>query len=269
MRGKRGIVMGVANDHSIAWLIAKHLHAAGAEVLYTCQNDLFRKRLEKLTQTLDLPGGMPTIHAVDVQNDAEVAAFAETLGEQGEGIDFLVHALAWSEKSELQGRYLDTSKKNFIESMVISCFSFTGIINAIEPHLNDGASLLTLTFEGASRVVPNYNVMGVAKAALESSVRYLATDLGTRGIRVNAISAGPMRTLAGAAISGGRFTYGWQRDHAPLLRAVTGDDVGGAAVYLLSDMSTAVTGEIHFVDAGFHTIGMVNVHSSLLAQAAE
>ena len=265
MQGKRGLVMGVANDHSIAWLVARWLHAAGAEIVFSCQNDMFHGRLEKLTANM----ANTSIIKVDVSSSEDMQQLPERIGDLEKGIDFVVHAIAWSDKDELRNRYVDTTRQNFIDTLTISCYSFTETVKVLEPHLNSGASLLTMSYKGSTRVIPNYNVMGVAKAALETSVRYLANDLGAQNIRVNAMSPGPMRTIAAAAIGGGRFTYSWQADHAPMLRAVDDGDVGGAALYLLSDMSAGTTGEVHSVDCGYEVIGMVNSNSPMLQNLSE
>ena len=255
--GKRGLVMGVANDHSIAWGIARTLHAQGAELAFTYQGESFERRVRPLVESLDSKLLMPC----DVSETAELDRTFETLAETWGSIDFVVHALAYSDKDELNGRYLDTSRENFRNTLDISCFSFTAVARRAAAIMPNGGSLLTLSYSGSQRVMPSYNVMGVAKAALEASVRYLAVDLGPQGIRVNAISAGPMRTLAGSAVGNARFVYRWQGENAPLRRNVTLDDVGGAGVYLLSDMSAAVTGEIVYVDCGYNIIGMLNVAS--------
>ena len=258
MKGKRGLIMGVANDHSIAWGIARTLKAHGAELAFTYQGEAQAKRLRRLisgNSTLMMPG--------DVERDDELDKAFETLKKEWGSIDFLVHAIAFSDKNGLSGRYVDTTRANFARSMDISCYSFTAVANRAS-HLmtppsagGTGGALVTLTYLGATRVMPNYNVMGVAKAALEASVRYLAADLGRDGIRVNAISAGPMRTLAGAVVIGdARTVFKWNRTQAPLKRTVELDHVGGAALYLLSPLSGGVTGEIHFVDAGFNVVGM-------------
>jgi enoyl-[acyl-carrier protein] reductase I len=252
MAGKRGLIMGVANDRSIAWGLAKSLHGRGAELAFTFQGEAFGNRLRPLAESI----GSDLVLPCDVSNEDEVAAVFDRLGQDWGGLDFVVHALAFSDKEELKGRYLDTSRANFARTLEISCFSFTDIARRAAPLMSAGGSLLTLTYLGAERVTPNYNVMGVAKAALEASVRYLAVDLGDRGIRVNAISAGPMRTLAGAAIADARFVYRWSRDHAPLARNVLMEEVGNAGLYLLSDLARGVTGEIHHVDAGYNTIGI-------------
>ena len=257
MKGKRGLVMGVANDHSIAWGIARMLKAHGAELAFTYQGEAQAKRLRRLingNSTLMLPG--------DVEKDGELDAAFATLKKEWDGIDFLVHAIAFSDKNELTGRYVDTSRANFSRSLDISCYSFTAVAQRAAQLMTppaqggNGGALVTLTYLGANRVMPNYNVMGVAKAALEASVRYLAADLGRDGIRVNAISAGPMRTLAGSAVGDARTVFKWNKTHSPLKRNIELDHVGGAALYLLSDLSGGVTGEIHFVDAGFNVVGM-------------
>jgi enoyl-[acyl-carrier protein] reductase I len=250
--GKRGLIMGVANDHSIAWGIAKALKNQGAELAFTYQGEALGKRVKplagKLDSTLVLPCDVEDIASVD----ATFAAIKEVWG----ALDFVVHCIAFSDKAELKGRYADTTRENFLRTMVISAFSFTEIAKRAAGMMPAGGAMVTLTFGGATRVMPNYNVMGVAKAALEASVRYLAADLGPQGIRVNAISAGPVRTLAGAGISDARFMFNFQKSHAPLRRTVTIADVGGAALYLLSELSSGVTGEIHYVDSGYNIISM-------------
>lgn len=252
MTGKRGLVMGVANDHSIAWGIAKALAGHGAELAFTYQGEAFGKRVEPLARSL----GSDLMLSCDVADEASVSAVFDAIGDKWGSLDFVVHAIAYSDKSELKGRYADTSRGNFSQTMLISCFSFTEVARYAAPLMTGGGAMLTLTYAGSVRVMPNYNVMGVAKAALEASVRYLATDFGPNGIRVNAISAGPVRTLAGAGIADARLMFGFQRENSPLRRSVTIEDVGGAAVYLLSDLSAAVTGEIHYVDAGYNSISM-------------
>src|SRR5215469_607949 len=257
MSGKRGLVMGVANDHSIAWGIARMLKAHGAELAFTYQGEAQAKRLRRLVtgnSTLMMPG--------DVEKDEELDRAFETLKKEWGGLDFLVHAIAYSDKNELTGRYVDTSRANFCRSLDISCYSFTAVARRAS-HLmarpadgGSGGSLVTLTYLGANRVMPNYNVMGVAKAALEASVRYLAADLGRDGIRVNAISAGPMRTLAGSAVGDARTVFKWNKAQAPLKINITLDQVGGAATYLLSELGAGVTGEVHFVDAGYNIVGV-------------
>ncbi|MBS7697027.1 MAG: enoyl-ACP reductase FabI [Chelatococcus sp.] len=252
MQGKRGLVMGVANDHSIAWGIAKALSDHGAELAFTYQGDALRKRVAPLAESV----GSSLVLPCDVEDLASVDGLFATLQENWGALDFVVHAIAFSDKSELKGRYADTSRENFSRTMLISCFSFTEIAKRAAALMPKGGSLLTLTYGGSTRVMPNYNVMGVAKAALEAGVRYLAGDFGAEGIRVNAISAGPVRTLAGAGITDARLMFNYQRAHAPLRRTVTIEEIGGAAVYLLSDLSTGVTGEIHYVDSGYNIISM-------------
>jgi len=252
LAGKRGLIMGVANDHSIAWGIARMCAAHGAELAFTYQGDGFERRVRPLAEQ----AGSSICIPCDVTTDGDPAKAVAALGAQWDGLDFLVHAIAFSDKEELKGRYVDTTRANFVRSLDISCYSFTEMARLVEPMMNRGGSLLTLTYSGSERVMPNYNVMGVAKAALEASVRYLATDLGRRNVRVNALSAGPMRTLAGSAIGSARFTYKWQGENAPLRRNITLEDVGGTALYLLSDLSTGTTGEVVHVDAGYHVIGM-------------
>jgi enoyl-[acyl-carrier protein] reductase I len=252
MAGKRGLVMGVANERSIAWGIARVLAAHGAELAFTYQGDAFGRRAVPLAKSV----GSDLILPCDVVDLASVdAVFAEIKRAWG-SIDFVVHALAFSDRRELAGRYADTTRENFTNTMVISCFSFTEIAKRAADLMPNGGSMITLTYGGATRWVPSYNVMGVAKAALEASVRYLAADFGPRNIRVNAVSAGPMRTLAGSGVSDARVIFNYQRDHAPLRRTPTLDEVGGSALYLLSDLSGAVTGEVHFVDCGYSTVAM-------------
>ncbi len=252
MKGKRGLVMGVANDHSIAWSIAKSLHAHEAELAFTFQGEAFGKRLEPLAASV----GSNLMIPCDVEDIATVDNVFAVLKEKWGKSDFLVHAIAFSDKNELKGKYADTSRDNFVRTMIISCFSFTEIAKRAAAMMPDGGALVTLTYGGSTRVMPNYNVMGVAKAALESSVRYLAGDFGAQGIRVNAISAGPMRTLAGAGIGDARAMYNFQQTHAPLRRTITTEEVGGAGLYLLSPLSSGVTGEIHYVDSGYNIISM-------------
>ncbi|MBS9478359.1 enoyl-ACP reductase FabI [Ancylobacter radicis] len=252
MQGKRGLIMGVANDHSIAWGIARSLAAQGAELAFTYQGEALGRRVKPLAQSL----GSDTVLPCDVEDLDSVDATFAALEEKWGGIDFLVHAIGFSDKNELKGRYADTSRANFTRTMVISCFSFTELAKRAAAIMPNGGSLITLTYGGSTRVMPNYNVMGVAKAALEASVRYLAADYGPQAIRVNAISAGPIRTLAGAGIADARLMFNYQKRHAPLRRTVTIDEVGGAALYLLSDLSSGVTGEVHFVDSGYNIISM-------------
>jgi len=252
MHGKRGLVMGVANDHSIAWGIASQLAKHGAELAFTYQGEAFGKRVQPLAESV----GSKLLLPCDVDDVATVDAVFDTLKKQWGTIDFLVHAIAFSDKNELKGKYADTTRENFIRTMVISCFSFTEIAKRAAALMPEGGSMITLTYGGSTRVMPNYNVMGVAKAALESSVRYLAGDYGPQGIRVNAISAGPMRTLAGAGIGDARAMFNYQNAHAPLRRTITLEEVGGAGLYLLSPLSGGVTGEIHYVDSGYNIISM-------------
>jgi enoyl-[acyl-carrier protein] reductase I len=252
MAGKRGLIMGVANDHSIAWGIAKTVAAQGAELAFTYQGEHFGRRVKPLAASI----GSTMLYSCDVEDSSSVQAVFSALAVAWGGIDFVVHAIAFSDKAELKGRYADTSRENFSRTMLISCFSFTEVTRMAAELMPNGGSVVTLTYGGSMRVMPNYNVMGVAKAALEASVRYLAADFGPRNIRVNAISAGPVRTLAGAGVSDARLMFNFQRDNAPLGRAIGIEDVGGAALYLLSDLSRAVTGEIHYVDSGYNIVAM-------------
>jgi len=252
MKGKRGLVMGVANNHSIAWGIAKQLADQGAELAFTYQGDAFGKRVKPLAEKV----GAELLLDCDVENISSVDAVFAELKEKWGKIDFLVHAIAFSDRDELKGLYSDTTRENFSRTMVISCFSFTEIAKRAAALMTDGGSMLTLTYGGATRVMPNYNVMGVAKAALEASVRYLANDYGPQGIRVNAISAGPVRTLAGAGVADARAMFNYQKRNSPLRRTVDISEVGGSGLYLLSDLSSGVTGEIHFVDSGYSTLSM-------------
>ena len=252
LEGKRGLIMGVANDRSIAWGIARVVAAHGAQLAFTYQGDAFGRRTVPLAQSL----GSEIIMSCDVTDLASVDAVCDEIGRKWGSLDFVVHALAFSDRRELHGRYSDTTRDNFTNTMVISCFSFTEIARRTAPLMKNGGSMLTLTYGGASRVVPSYNVMGVAKAALEASVRYLAADFGPQGIRVNALSAGPMRTLAGAGISDARIIFNFQGDNAPLKRTPHLDEIGGAALYLLSGLSGAVTGEVHYVDCGYNIVSM-------------
>ena len=255
MAGKRGLVMGVANDRSIAFGIARVLGAQGADLAFTYQGEILAKRVRPLAESL----GAETVVECDVGDDASIDAAFEVIARRWDRLDFLVHAVAFSDRDELKGGYIDTSRDNFRSTLDISCYSFTAVAQRASRLMRDGGSLLTLTYFGAERVVPHYNVMGVAKAALEASVRYLANDLGRRNIRVNAISAGPLRTLAASGIGDFRYILKWNQLNAPLRRNVSLDEVGGAALYLLSDLSAAVTGEIHHVDCGYHTVGMLAV----------
>ena len=252
MRGKRGLIIGVANNRSIAWGIAKAARAHGADLAFTYQGEALKRRVEPLAEEVD---GLVIGHC-DVTEEATVDAAFAAIDSAWGSLDFLVHAVAFSDKGELDGRYVDTSPGNFAKTMHISCYSFTALAQRAERLMANGGSLLTLTYYGAEKWMPHYNVMGVAKAALEASVRYLAVDFGPQAIRVNAISAGPIRTLAGAGIGDARSMFAFQQRHSPLHRGVTLDDLGGAGLYLLSDLSTGVTGEIHFVDSGYNVINM-------------
>jgi enoyl-[acyl-carrier protein] reductase I len=254
MAGKRGLIMGVANNRSIAWGIAKAVVAQGAEVALTYQGDALKKRVEPLAAEL----GSKMVLPCDVSDRASVDALFAELSKTWGRLDFLVHAIAFSDKNELDGRYVDTTEANFSQTMLISCYSLTALAQRAEKLMTNGGSIITLTYYGAEKVMPHYNVMGVAKAALEASVRYLASDLGKTAIRVNAISAGPIKTLAAAGISDFRYILRWNEYNSPLRRTVTIEDVGGAGVYLLSDLSKGVTGEVHHVDAGYHVQGMKN-----------
>jgi enoyl-[acyl-carrier protein] reductase I len=265
MHGKRGLIMGVANDHSIAWGIAKALAGQGASLAFTYQGEALKKRVQPLAEGV----GSSLLLPCDVEDLASVDAVFSGLQAKWGSLDFLVHAIAYSDKGELKGRYADTTRENFIRTMVISCFSFTEIVKRAVPLMSGGGSIVTLTYGGSTRVMPNYNVMGVAKAALEASVRYLASDFGPRGVRVNAISAGPIRTLAGAGIADARLMFNYQRRHAPLRRTVSIDEVGGSALYLLSDLASGVTGEVHFVDSGYNIISMPHPEALKVQDAAE
>jgi enoyl-[acyl-carrier protein] reductase I len=252
MQGKRGLIMGVANDHSIAWGIAKTLNAHGATLAFTYQGEALGRRVKPLAESLDSKLILPC----DVEDISSVDAAFGAIEKQWGGLDFLVHAIGFSDKNELKGRYADTSRENFSRTMVISCFSFTEAAKRAAKLMPKGGTMITLTFNGGERTMPNYNVMGLAKAALESSVRYLAVDYGRSNIRINAISAGPIRTLAGAGIGDARAMFSFQQRHSPLGRGVSLEDLGGSALYLLSDMSGGVTGEVHFVDCGYNIISM-------------
>jgi enoyl-[acyl-carrier protein] reductase I len=252
LAGKRGLIMGVANERSLAWGIARAAAKQGAELAFSYQGDALLKRVTPLAQSVQ----SDFIEPCDVTDDSSVEALFDAVKSRWGKLDFLVHAIAFSDKDELKGRYLDTSAENFHSTLNISCFSFTTLCRHAAPLMTDGGSLLTLTYAGAERVMPHYNVMGVAKAALEASVRYLAADLGTDNIRVNAISAGPIKTLASSGIGDFRYILKWNELNAPLRRNVTIDEVGGAGVYLLSELGTGVTGEIHHVDCGYHVVGM-------------
>ena len=252
MAGKKGLVMGVANERSIAWGIAKAVHNQGAELAFSFQGDALKKRVDPLADSLGSDFAVPCDVSEPSSMDAVFAAIKERWGQ----LDFLVHAIAFSDKDELKGQYIDTTPDNFASTMNISCYSFTALCQRARPLMTDGGSLLTLTYFGAERVMPHYNVMGVAKAALEASVRYLAEDLGKENIRVNAISAGPMKTLAASGIGDFRYILKWNEYNSPLRRNVTHDDIGGAGMYLLSDLSSGVTGETHHVDCGYNIVGM-------------
>lgn len=252
MAGKKGLIMGVANDRSIAWGIARTLANHGADLAFTYQGEAFGRRAIPLAESV----GSEIIVSCDVLDLESVDKVFDEIKQKWGKLDFIVHALAFSDRTELKGRYADTSRENFTNTMVISCFSFTEVAKRAADLMTDGGTMLTLSYGGSSQVVPCYNVMGVAKAALEASVRYLATDFGVHNIRVNALSAGPMRTLAGAGISDARVLFHYQKDHSPMKRTPTLDEVGGSALYLLSDLSGAVTGEVHYVDCGYNTVAM-------------
>jgi enoyl-[acyl-carrier protein] reductase I len=263
MAGKRGLIMGVANDRSIAWGIASACAAQGAELAFTYQGEALQKRVVPLAESL----GSKLIAQCDVSDDASSDRLFETIEGLWGNIDFIVHAVAFSDKNELDGHYVNTSRDNFLRTMDISCFSFTSMCKRAAPLMKNGGSMLTLSYLGAERVMPHYNVMGVAKAALEASVRYLAVDLGGQGIRVNAISAGPIKTLAASGIGDFRYILKWNEINAPLKRNVTQLEVGNSALYLLSDLGTGVTGEVLHVDAGYHTVGMIAAdETKLLAE---
>jgi enoyl-[acyl-carrier protein] reductase I len=265
MRGKRGLLLGVANNRSIAWGIAQACHREGAELAFTYQGDALKKRVEPLAQQV---GGLLIGHC-DVTEPATMDALFAAIEANWGALDFLVHAIAFSDKDQLQGRYVDTTPDNFTKTLQVSCYSFTALAQRAERLMPKGGALLTLTYYGAEKWMPHYNVMGVAKAALEASVRYLAADLGGKHIRVNAISSGPIRTLAAAAIGDFRYILKWNEYNAPLRRSVTIDEVGDTAVYLLSDLSRGVTGEVHHVDAGYHIVGMKHPDAPDIAVAKE
>jgi len=253
LKEKKGLIMGVANDRSIAWGIAKKLSEHGAELAFTYLGDTLKKRVVPLAQSLKSDFTL----SCDVEKKEDVVKTFDHIKNKWENLDFVVHAIAFSDRSELSGEYINTSRENFLKSMLISCFSLTEVAKEASKIMTKGSSMLTLTYE-SSKVIPNYNVMGVCKAALESSVKYLARDLGSKGIRVNAISAGPIKTLAASAIGDAKFLYKWNEDHSLLKKNVDISDIGGSALYLLSDLAAAVTGEIHYVDAGFNKVGMPN-----------
>ena len=264
MAGKRGLIMGVANDRSIAWGIARAVADQGAELAFSFQGEALERRVRPLAESV----GASIVLPCDVAEEASLDEAFAALGSAWGSLDFVVHAIAYADKEELKGKYLHTSKDNFVRSMLISCYSFTDVCRRAAAMMNDGGSLLTLTYYGAERVVPHYNVMGVAKAALEASVKYLAVDLGDRGIRVNAVSAGPIKTLAASGIGDFRYILKWNADNAPLRRNVTIDQVGSAGLYLVSDLSTGVTGEVHHVDSGYHVVGMKAIDApDLVAEA--
>jgi enoyl-[acyl-carrier protein] reductase I len=271
MTGKRGLIMGVANDHSIAWGIAKELAAHGAELAFTYQGQSFERRVRPLAESV----GAKIVLPADVEDDQSLEALFSQIERRWDHLDFLVHAIAFSDKNELKGRYVDTTRRNFLRTMDISCYSFTDLARRAQPLMRakdggrPGGAMVTLTYAGSMRVMPNYNVMGVAKAALEASVRYLAADLGRDGIRVNAISAGPMRTLAGSAVGDARLVFKWNKSHAPLRRTVELAQVGGSALYLLSDLSGGVTGEVHYVDSGYNIVGMPETEALKAMNAGE
>ncbi len=256
MKGKRGLILGVANKNSIAWGIARTLAAHGAELAFTYLGEAFGKRVKPLAETL----GADLVLPCDVEDISSVDAVFDRLKDEWGQLDFIVHSVGYSDKDELKGLYANTTRENFIRTMVISCFSFTEVAKRAAGLMKEGGAMLTLTYGGSMRVMPNYNVMGVAKAALEASVRYLAADYGPENIRVNAISAGPVRTLAGAGISDARLMFNYQKRNAPLRKTVSIDEVGNSALYLLSDLSSGVTGEIHYVDSGYSTISMPQLH---------
>ena len=258
MAGKRGLVMGVANDRSIAWGIAAALSAQGAELAFTYQGEALERRVRPLADSL----GSSLVLPCDVADDASIDQTFNAVEESWGGLDFLVHAIAYSDKDELKGKYVNTSRDNFVRSLDISCYSFTAVAQRAVPLMKNGGSLLTLTYYGAERVMPHYNVMGVAKAALEASLRYLAADLGDAGIRVNAISAGPIKTLAASGIGDFRYILKWNEYNSPLRRNVDIAQVGGAGLYLLSDLSAGVTGEVHHVDSGYNVVGMMAVDAA-------
>ena len=263
LAGKRGLITGVANERSLAWGVAKACVAHGAELAFTCQNEMMEKRVRPLADSL----GSDLILQCDATNEDELAQTFSRLGDAWGKIDFVLHGIAFSHKDELKGRYIDTSPENFNVTMATSCFSFTAMCRHAQPYMSEGGSLVTLTYFGSEKVIPHYNVMGVAKAALDASVGYLAMDLGATGVRVNAISAGPVRTLASSAIGDFRYILKWNELNSPLGRNVTINEVGGAAVYLFSDLASAVTGEIHHVDSGYNVIGMKRADAPDIATA--
>lgn len=257
MHGKKGLILGVANANSIATSIARTLHAHGAEMAFTYQGDQLKQRVTDVAGEL----GSDFVLPCDVTNADDMQSVFDAIAQKWGKLDFVVHSLAFSDKDELKGRFVDTTAENFAKTMHISCYSLVETARLAEPLMTDGGSIMTLSYGGAEYVMPNYNVMGIAKSGLEHAVKYLATDMGANNIRVNAISAGPMKTLAGAAITGARFTYKWQGEHAPLMRNMTPDDIGGTALYLASNLSNGTTGEIINVDGGYNKIGMVNLNT--------
>ena len=256
IKGKKGLVFGIANDHSIAWGIAEKLHLNGAQLAITYQNSTLLKRVKPLADKVDCD----CLIECDLGKEEDINNSLKIVKDKFGKIDFIIHAVAYSDKNELNGRYIETSKYNFINSLSISCFSFTKIAKVFQPIINENGSLVTLSFYGANKVMPNYNVMGVAKAALETSVKYLSVDLGSQNIRVNAISSGPMRTLSGAAISNAREVYKFAQNNSALKRSVGLNEIGNSAIYLTSDLSSAVTGEVLYVDCGYNIIGMPSVN---------
>ena len=265
MQGKRGVVMGVANDRSLGWAIAAACAAQGAELAFTFQTESLEKRVRPLAESV----GSTLVVPCEVADDASIDAAFARIGQHWDGIDFLVHAIGWADKAYLRGKYLDTPRQAFLVALDISCYSFVAVAQRAVPMMRSGGSLLTLSYLGAERVMPHYNVMGVAKAALESSVRYLAADLGSQNIRVNAISAGPMKTLAANGIGDFRYILRWNQYNSPLERNTSMDDVGGAGLYLLSSLSSGVTGEVHHVDSGYHVVGMKNPNAPDINVASE
>jgi enoyl-[acyl-carrier protein] reductase I len=261
MAGKRGLIMGVANDRSIAWGVARAVADAGASLAFTYQGEALEKRVRPLAESV----GSELVLPCDVTDEGSLDAVFAALQQRWGGLDFLVHAIAYSDKDELKGRYVDTSRDNFVQSMLVSCYSFTEVARRASAMMPAGGSLLTMTYYGAEKVMPHYNVMGVAKAALEASVRYIAADLGGDGIRVNAISAGPIKTLAASGIGDFRYILKWNQYNAPMKRNVTIEDVGGSGLYLLSDLASGVTGEVHHVDCGYHVVGMKNASAPDIA----
>ena len=255
LKNKKGIIFGIANDHSIAWGIAKKLHQHGAELAITYQNESLLKRVEPLAKNVN----SNLLLECDFNKEGSLENTIKQITSKWDNIDFIIHAVAFSDKNELNGRYIETTKQNFINSLNVSCYSFTKIAKLAQPFMKSGGSLITLSFYGSSKVMPNYNVMGVAKAALETSVKYLSVDLGSQDIRVNAISAGPMRTIAGAAIANARDVYKFTEVNSSLKRNVLLEELGNSALYLVSDLSSAVTGEIHYVDCGFNIVGMPKI----------